>query len=495
MSEMTAEQFAQKAYHLDLVSEAELSRAWAALGTRNVSREDLIAELQRSNILTNFQTDRIIEGRQEGYFYGDWKVLYMVGAGTFARVYRAVHKTTGDVKAVKVLRRRYSEDVNATEQFLHEAKMVMKLKHPNVVPVYEVTKARQHTYMVMEFVEGRNLRDFVKIRSNFSLEESVRIGLDITNGMDFAFMHGVLHRDMKLSNILLAAAGRAMLVDFGLAAMEQLKNADGSSNPRSVDYVALEKITNVRRGDKRSDIYFLGGILYQLLCGKSPWPETMDRIQRMSPQRFHDVRPLAEVDARIPNRLSSIVSRAMELHPDKRYQQPSELKRDLETTLDMIRRGGLDQAPGVTAPGLGQQPEVYEGDGRTVMLVDNHPEMQDLLRDGLKKRGYRVLIIGNPERALDRFQDGSFRVDALLLNASRLGQPALQLAKTLVGGDLGVVVPVIVLTAPGQAEALGSVPGRERVRALPMPVRLSQIRQALLEVMPKPDDAAADPAR
>ena len=486
MSEMTADQFAQLAYQLDLVTENQINRAWNVLGTENATRSEFISELQRDGAITNFQADRLLEGRRTGYFYGQWKVLYLVGAGTFARVYRGVNKETGEVRAIKVLRKRFSEDANATDQFLHEAKMVMPLKHPNIVPVFEVERSRDGIYMVMDFVEGRNLRDFMKIRKKFTLDEALRIGLDVVNGLDFAFMHGVLHRDMKLSNILLSSSGRALLVDFGLAAMEQLASAEGTNNPRSVDYVALERVTNVRRGDKRSDMYFMGGILYQLFSGNSPWPETKDRMARMSSDRYTSVRPLAEVDSKIPNRLSSIVLRAMDLNSEKRYQQPSELKRDLETSLDMLRRGVLETAAAATlGPGAGGESDQYEGEGRTILLIDNHAEMQDLVRDGLKKRGYRVLIIANPERARERFGDGTVSVDAVILNASRLGHEAFSTAKAFLGDDTVGNVPIVLLVSGHQAAQVSTLPNAQRVHALTMPAKMSQVRKTLQEIMPR----------
>ena len=138
MSQVTAEQFGQRLIDCNLLEPRQVDRVFGELGSRHVDIEKVHQTLLRNELLTNWQVDRIMEGHIQGYFYGDYKVLYLVGAGTFARVYRAVHRLTGDVRAVKVLRQRYTADVDTRDRFLQEAKMVMTLRHPNIVPIYEV---------------------------------------------------------------------------------------------------------------------------------------------------------------------------------------------------------------------------------------------------------------------------------------------------------------------------------------------------------------------
>ena len=163
MSELTAEQLAQRAHDCRLLEPREIEQAFAAAGGRGAaSFEALQSVFLKEGLLTNWQVQRLVEGHRRGYFSGNWKVLYLVGSGTFARVYRAAHRKTGDIKAVKVLRNRYSSDHDTRERFLREARMVMKLRHPNIVPIHEVAEDRGRTYMVMDFIEGQNLRDFVR---------------------------------------------------------------------------------------------------------------------------------------------------------------------------------------------------------------------------------------------------------------------------------------------------------------------------------------------
>ena len=247
MTELTAEQLGQRALECRLLDAREIDKVVSAAGGRNAPHEDLQRILIQKELLTNWQITRLIEGHRRGYFYGMWKVLYLVGAGTFARVYRGSHTKTEDIKAIKVLRNRYSADVETQDSFLREAKVVMKLRHPNIVPIYEVDEDKGRTYMVMDFVEGQNLRDYVKAHKKLNVKTALKIVRDLAAGLDHAFESGITHRDLKLSNVLLSTKGQAKLVDFGLAAVNTEGAGDDGFNPRSIDYAGLEKTTNVRR--------------------------------------------------------------------------------------------------------------------------------------------------------------------------------------------------------------------------------------------------------
>ena len=140
--ELSPEQLVQRASALNLVDRRQLESMWSELGT-DVSMGEVQRALLGRGILTNYQFDRLARGEKAGFFYGDYKVLYLVGTGSFARVYRASHRETDQVVALKVLRSRYSENPVQTEQFLREGSMGAKLRHPNIVPIYEVFSQRR----------------------------------------------------------------------------------------------------------------------------------------------------------------------------------------------------------------------------------------------------------------------------------------------------------------------------------------------------------------
>ena len=154
MVELSPEQLAQRASDLNLVDRRQLESIWGELGSRNVSLSEMQRVLLGRGILTNYQFDRLARGERSGFFYGKYKVLYLVGTGSFARVYRAVHTESGQIVALKILRRRFSETPIQTEQFLREGRMGSKLRHPNIVPIFEVFSVKRTYLLVMEFVEG-----------------------------------------------------------------------------------------------------------------------------------------------------------------------------------------------------------------------------------------------------------------------------------------------------------------------------------------------------
>ena len=340
MSELTAEQLAQRIYDCRLLESKQIDRTFSELGGRGASFDAYSRRLLQNELLTNWQLQRVVDGHRRGYYYGNWKVLYIVGTGTFARVYRCAHKNTHDVKAVKVLRNRYSDDHETRDRFLREARTVMKLRHPNIVPIHEIGEERGRNYMVMDFIEGQNLRDYVKAHRKLKLLVALDIVRDVLCGLDYAFHQGVCHRDIKMSNVLLSSTGRASLVDFGLAAANQ--GEDGSSkifHPRSVDYAGLERTTNVPRNDSRSDIFFVGCVLYHLLAGESPLTETRERMARMNPARFRNIQPLSSLVDDIPHRVVVLINRMMELKTEARIQTPGQALLEITATIDAIKSG------------------------------------------------------------------------------------------------------------------------------------------------------------
>src|SRR5271157_446992 len=165
MGNPSAEQLLQRALDLELLTERQFQDVWASVGTRLATVDEVKKQLLRGEFMTNYQLDRLAKGERSGFFYGPYKVLYTVGAGTFARVFRAAHRQTGEIVALKVLRKRFSDNPEQSTQFIREGKLGLTLRHPNIVPIYDVASDGRSHYLVMEFIEGWNLRDLVRIRT------------------------------------------------------------------------------------------------------------------------------------------------------------------------------------------------------------------------------------------------------------------------------------------------------------------------------------------
>lgn len=492
MAELTAEQIAQRAFDTNLLDERQLDSVWAEFGTRNVPAKDLRNLMLRRELLTNYQLEKLLRGDRSGYYYGDYKILYLVGTGTFARVFRAVRTTDGRVVAVKVLRKRWTDDIEKTEQFLREGQMGATLRHPSIVPIYEVHSLKRAHFLVMEFVEGHNLRHFVRVRQMVEPPEAVKLMCDICSGLAYAFEYGVTHRDLKMSNVLVSSRGRARLVDFGLAAIAGRMSEEALSefpNPRTIDYAALERATGVRKDDKRSDIYFSGCILYHMLTGKPPLRETRDRTQRLSIARFEEIVPITNLLPDLPTPVAMVVNRAMELNPSRRHQTPAELLEDLQQVqhrLEEADENGESLTPGgaegAASQGKSASTSAAEGHGRTVMIVESDVKMQDLLRGQLKRYGYRVLVFGDPQRARNRFQDQNV-ADCVVFCSGDMGQAALEAFNEFGRLERTKKVPAILLLNEKQKGWEAKAHCAPHRSVLSMPVRMRQLRETLQQVL------------
>ncbi len=491
MSELTAEMLAHRILDRDLLPSRQLEMVWSEIGTRNISAEDFSHLLLSKQLLTNFQLDKLAKGHREGFFYGKYKVLYIVGAGTFARVFRAVHRSSERVMAVKVLRSRYRNTPDQVELFLREARMGERLRHPNIVRVEDVSSDIRAPFMVMEFVEGQTLREFLKIRKRLDVPTALSLFTDIAAGLDHARTRGITHRDMKLSNVLITANGQGKLVDFGLATISEENDRlmTAAPNARSIDYVALERGTNVRKNDHRSDIYFAGCIFYHMLTGVAPMLETRDRLMRMNITRFQQIKPINQFDLEIPIGIQAVVNRAMCLSPKERYQEPAELLVDLKRAKHVLEKGGdpaETAATGDTPNGAADRAEPkedLEGLGKTVLVVESQVEMQNVVREQLKKAGYRVLIISDPARALTRMQDDIRLADCAVFSTQELaGQGVAAFNKM---GELESLAqtPAILLVDRRHGSLTKAARTDKHRPLLELPLKITRLRRELVRLI------------
>lgn len=494
MNELTGEQFVQTAFELRLLDDLQSKIVWSEVGSQEASLDEVRQAVLRRDLMTNFQIDRMLKGEKSGYFYGPYKVLYLVGVGTFSRVYRGIHVETGRVLAVKVLRRRYSDDKDPTARefiatFESEAEMGMKLRHPNIVAIHDLGKQRMLSYlarfMAMDFVEGQTLRDFLKIRGQFDPPEAMKLIADVCAGLDYAHQRGITHRDLKLSNVLVSSKGQGKLVDFGLAGADKSRNLteeriDDVANQRTIDYAGLERATGVRKDDPRSDVYFVGCMLYHLVSGKPPLYETKNRVERLDRNRFLNVVPLSQAAPGVPGVLVHIVQKAMELQPDHRYQSPAEMLTDLKTAAEKLHGGelaeaGADEAAAHLAAAQTRAP----GSSGRVMLVESDFKVQDLFRDQLRQFGFRVLVTADPARALVRAEENGDQALCLLFSSRGLGRSAVEAYQKCLSEDsLAATSAVLLLDAKHSAWAQG-LSGDGKRAVLTMPVKLKRLEHVL----------------
>jgi serine/threonine protein kinase len=485
MAELSAEDLAQRAFDLELIDDRSFREVRGELSQRHLSAEESQQLLLRRGLLTPYQMERLKRGDRAGFFYGDYRVLYQVGAGTFARVYRAVHRETSKVVAVKVLRQRFMTDAKKCEQFRREAEVGVTLHHPNIVTVLEVGAERAAQYIIMEFIEGQSLREFINRRRQIDAREAVQLMADVARGLDYAVRKGISHRDMKASNVLVSSSGQAKLVDFGLAGVDPDEASDdlvgGVENPRTIDYVTLDRVTGIPNGDVRGDIFFAGCILYHMLAGAPPLEPTRDRILRANPARFLDIVPIKQRCPELPAPVALVVERAMELNPKQRYQTPSEMLAELTSVQRRMSAPEATEAAAVVEV----QPK-----NRTVMIVESNAKAQDLLRDQLKRNGYRVLVTSDPLRPLAWFAEGKNPADCVLFSTGYLGDSALAAFNEFCSHTATSKVPTVLLLGSKQQEWTGKAKLSSHHVSIISPIKVPKLLLLLEQLMAEPSAAA-----
>lgn len=453
---------------LQLVTSDDIRQCRAAVGALAGGAE-FLELLERRQLLTSFQVQRIQKRETEGLVLGGCKLMYRNASGSFARVYRGCRLDNGQMIGIKVLRDRWSNDHDTVQLFLREGEIGKRLKHPNIVPIFDVGAEEGIYYITMEFVEGGNLRDFLKIRNKLVPAEALQYGLHISRGLAAALAQGITHRDMKLTNVLMSSQGIAKLIDFGLAADDAFLNRSSSPDlAQALEYSTLEKNTGAPKNDPRSDLFFLGTILYELLIGDPPYPRTRDRDARKQFSRYRDIRPIDSMDPSLPWQACAIVNRLLQINPAHRYQTPAEVADEIESALREMGHP-VDAAPG-SAPQL---------TGATVLLcVEHRPNRQDILRDYFSRHGYRVLLLGDADRALSRLKSNP--PQAVVLFGDAIGDRIAQDFRHMLDVTRGQKVSVLAVLSDEQHELAGQMPAdNPRAIVLQEPVRLRDLRKSL----------------
>lgn len=457
-----------------LVDEIRLAECIDELEPDQQTPDFLLRILERKGYLTPWQSNKLLKGETTGYFLGGYRILYKIAAGSFGRVFRADDPNTGTIVAVKVLRRKFSEDKHMVELFHREGKVGQTLHHPNIVNILAVGKDQasgQH-FIVMEFVEGGNLRDILKIRTKMTPLEAVKIVEECAAGLACAHARGLTHRDLKPTNILIASQGVAKLVDFGLAEIAGGASENDPEVDRTLDYAGLEKATGARAGDVRSDIFFLGCIFYEMLTGRPPLPVTRDKNARMNRSRFETMPTISPGEVDAPPSVIKLMERMTAFQPHDRFQTPAQLHEHVRRVQNELE---------------GHATEVLAPCGpRTVFVVEGAEKLQDALREKLKALNYRVLISHDPARAEQRYRDQPYH--AIIVDAGTAGEDGLAALKRIIrmSDDNGLSLAALIMLNPEQADWAKELPDHRGLGVLVRPINMRQLYQTLQELDSEP---------
>ena len=276
--------------------------------------------------------DNLIGKRLDGLY----EVKELIGSGGMANVYKAVMRGNngpvppGTVVAVKVLRREFMHDPDLVRRFKNESKAISLLNHPNIVKVYDVSVSDDLQYIVMEYVDGMTLREYLNERGGkLSSRETVHFISQILKALEHAHANGVVHRDIKPQNIMLLDNGQLRMMDFGIARISRAENQlSGGKAMGSVHYISPEQA----KGDETdctSDIYSVGVMMYEMLSGHLPF-DAEDMVEVAIKQISDQPKPLHEIAPEVPNALVEITEKAMAKLPQNRYASAREMLQALD---------------------------------------------------------------------------------------------------------------------------------------------------------------------
>jgi len=254
----------------------------------------------------------------------------VVATSGMATVFKAHDVETGLQVAIKVPHPEIESDPAMFDRFQREEDIGKKIDHPGVMKVF-ANPNRSQVYMVMEWIEGRLLRQILNEEKVLPIERAVRLAIRICNALDHIHANGVVHRDLKPENIMVDADDNIRLIDFGIAAnagSRRLTFANLSQNMGTPDYISPEQVRG-KRGDARSDIYSLGVMLYEMLTGQVPFTGS-NPFAVMNDRLLNPPEPPRSLQPAITPQLEEILYRALEREPKNRYHTAQEFAHDLE---------------------------------------------------------------------------------------------------------------------------------------------------------------------
>ena len=288
-----------------------------------------------------------------------YRLTEQIGMGGMAIVYKAVDLRTGHNVAVKVLRPEFSEDAEFVGRFQREAEAASKMTHHNIVNLLDVGMDGENRYLVMEYVQGKTLKEVIQERGRLSAPLACQITIRILSALEHAHRNGIVHRDIKPQNILVHADGHIKVSDFGIARI-----ADSSTLTRgdmvmgSVHYFSPEQA----RGEvasAASDIYSTGVVLYEMLTGRVPFDG--ENPVAVAMQHLHaQPAPIRQIAPETPPAVVQVCMRAMEKNPAQRYQSA----RDMAADLRLAMEGRVERTPGADAAPVVRQPRPHVTDER-----------------------------------------------------------------------------------------------------------------------------------
>jgi hypothetical protein len=327
--------FWKAAVESGLVDEASLLDSWRKLDAERRIRDDaddrrLARQAVDDGKLTVWQVRRLLRGRSQGYHLDRYLLLDQIGQGGMGQVFLAYDPLHVRKVALKVLSQGPSRTPQAIIRFRREALVGARLGHENLVRVYGDGLASGVQFLVMEYVEGKDVARMIRDQHHLPPWMVADIGRQVALGLEHAHKRGLIHRDVSPSNILVSSDGRAKLADLGLAIdlSDPGQVTSQGVTLGTLDYLSPEQARSSRSVDIRSDIYSLGCTLYHMLCGCVPFPAT-SLPAKLCAHLSEEPKPPNEISPGLPSGLERVILQMMRKDPNDRYRDPEQVAQAL----------------------------------------------------------------------------------------------------------------------------------------------------------------------
>ncbi|HKP13022.1 MAG TPA: serine/threonine-protein kinase, partial [Blastocatellia bacterium] len=298
-----------------------------------------------------------------------------LGAGGMGRVHKAYDTTLDRTVVLKLLAPDLVAEDESRKRFLREARLASALDHPNICTIYEIAEVGSQYFIAMQYVQGKTLKRVINGRP-LSLDTVFSVGLQVADALAAAHAKGIVHRDIKSSNIIITPRGQAKVLDFGLAKLLSDKERAAQSEQDELtrvgaplgtpNYMSPEQAKG-ERADHRSDIYSFGVVLYEMATGKLPF-KGQTNVDLMHAVIHDSFKPAKALNDKLPPELSDIIDRALAKRPGDRYQTMQQMLEDLQRLSVAVRFGATNIPDGIVTPYI--VPKKQSGRGSVSAFVN-----------------------------------------------------------------------------------------------------------------------------
>jgi CheY-like chemotaxis protein len=377
---VSREEFVRNLSDSGLFSAEEIRGMDALADPAPPDADEVARRLIASGSLTVFQAEAVRERNFEQLQIGNYQVLDRLGAGGMGTVYKARHRRMKRIVAIKVLSRNASRSEAFVQRFQREVEAVARLSHPNIVMAYDADEADVGPFLVMEFINGRDLDSEILKRGPLPVREAAVCIVQAARALDYAHSQGIIHRDIKPANLLRDAQGVIKVADLGLARFsDTVGRASGEgaltqagSIMGTVDFMSPEQALGLTSIDHRTDIYSLGCTLHYLLLGRPPY-EGATMMATLLKHREAPIPSLSPDHPAIPSELDAIFRRMVAKAPSERYQSMAEVVAALTAIEGTLGEAPARPGPAAAADVLQAGPTCLAGPADTGQTVDLRP--------------------------------------------------------------------------------------------------------------------------